>query len=249
LDLPSVEFVAGDLADSSSIEPALADVDCVVAISSFNPEMARLQGNLAGAAARCPTRPRLVKLSGMGADPNGPTLMSRLHGETERRIVDLGLAWTFVRPALFMQNFLLMAESIRRTGSFALPAGDAAIAQVDARDIAAVIVRAVVDIEHEGKAYDITGPEPFTYWEAAEILSAVAGRAIAYRPVSPSQYKAQLESFGAAGWMADALNELFALYRAGAGLATTDHIRRITSQAPRSFATFARDHAEVFRRS
>lgn len=247
LALPSVEFVVGDLADPASIEPALADIDRVVAISSFSPEMARLQGNLVEAAARSSKRPRLIKLSGMGADPNASILMARLHGETERRILALGLPWTFIRPVIFMQNFLSMAESIRRTGSFALPAGDAAIAQVDARDIAAVIVRAVVEPGHEGKAYDITGPEPFTYREAAEILSAVAGSAIAYRPVSPPEYKEQLESFGAPGWLADALNELFALYRGSAGRATTDHIRRITNQAPRSFPTFARDHVHAFR--
>ena len=48
-------------------------------------------------------------------------------------------------------------------------------------------------------------------------------------------------------WLADALNELYALFREGAGLYMTDHVRRITGQAPRSFATFARDHADAFR--
>ncbi len=247
LELPAVDFVTGDLADPKSLDSALVGVDRGVLISGFGPEMARLQGNLVEAAARSPERPRIVKLSGMGADPNGPTLMTRLHGETERRIVETGLPWTFVRPGLFMQNFLWMAEAIRRNRSFALPAGDAAIAQVDARDIAAVIVRVIAEAGHQGEACDITGPEPFTYWEAAEILSAVAGQTITYRPVSPSEYKAQLEGAGVPGWMSDALNDLFAHYRAGAGLVVTNHIRRITNQPPRSFATFARDHADAFR--
>ena len=34
---------------------------------------------------------------------------------------------------------------------------------------------------------------------------------------------------------------------ASAGLRTTDVIRRITNQAPHSFASFARDHADAFR--
>ena len=118
LDLPLVEFVTGDLAEPSGLGPALAGVDRVVLISAFSLDMARLQGNLVDAAARSPERPRIVKLSGLGADPNGPILMNRLHGETERRIVDSGLPWTFIRPTLFMQNFLRMAESIRHKRSF-----------------------------------------------------------------------------------------------------------------------------------
>jgi hypothetical protein len=54
-------------------------------------------------------------------------------------------------------------------------------------------------------------------------------------------------SFGLPEWMCDALNELYAQYRAGPGLRTTDVIRRLTHQAPHSFASFARDHAEAFR--
>jgi uncharacterized protein YbjT (DUF2867 family) len=247
LNLPLVEFVTGDLGDPAGLDPALAGVDRLVLISSFSLDMARLQGNLVDAAARSPQRPRIVKLSGMGADPNGPILMNRLHGETERRIIDSGLRWTFIRPTLFMQNFLRMAESIRHKHSFSLPAGNAAIAQVDVRDIAAVILRVLVEADHEGEIYELTGPEPFTFSEAAETLSAVAGGPITYRPASPDQYKAQLLSYGVPEWMCDALNELYAQYRAGAGLKTTDAIRRLIHQAPHSFSSFARDHAEAFR--
>jgi uncharacterized protein YbjT (DUF2867 family) len=247
LDLPLVEFVPGDLADPATLGPALTGVDRIVLISAFSPDMARLQGNLVDAAARSPERPRIVKLSGMGADPNGPILMNRLHGEAERWIIDSGLPWTFVRPTLFMQNFLRMAQSIRLKHSFSLPAGNAAIAQVDVRDIAAVILRVLVEADQEGKIYELTGPEPFSYREAAEILSAVAGEPITYRPVSPEVYKAELSSLGVPGWMGDALNDLFAQYRAGAGLRTTDVIRRISNQAPHSFSSFARDHADAFR--
>jgi uncharacterized protein YbjT (DUF2867 family) len=110
-----------------------------------------------------------------------------------------------------------------------------------------VILRVLVEADHEGEIYELTGPEPFTFSEAAETLSAVAGGPITYRPASPDQYKAQLLSYGVPEWMCDALNELYAQYRAGAGLKTTDAIRRLIHQAPHSFSSFARDHAEAFR--
>lgn len=247
LKLATVEFVEGDLADPASLAPALEGVDTIVLISSFSKDMVRLQTNLVEAAARAPSRPRIVKLSGIGADPEAPTTMGRWHGAVERAIQNSGLSWTFLRPAYFMQNILMMAGGIRKAASFALPAAGAAVAQIDARDIAAVIVRLVVEAGHEGKAYDLTGPDAITWVEVAEILSAVAERPIRYDPIAPEEYKRRLEAAGMPAWLVDALNELYAQFRAGAGMRTTDHIRRITNQPPRSFAVFARDHAHAFR--
>jgi uncharacterized protein YbjT (DUF2867 family) len=247
LNLATVEFVQGDLADSASIASALHAIEKIVLISSFSPDLVRLQTNLVEAAARAPSRPRIVKLSGLGADPDGPTVMARWHGAVERAIQESGLSWTMLRPAYFMQNLLMMSGGIRNTGAFALPAAGAAVAQIDIRDIAAVIVRVLVEAGHEGKAYDLTGPDAITWVEVAEILSAVAGRPIRYEPITPEEFKRRLEGAGMPAWLGDALNELFAQFRAGAGMRTTDWIRRITNQPPRSFAVFARDHAHAFR--
>jgi uncharacterized protein YbjT (DUF2867 family) len=247
LKLATVEFVQGDLADPASLVPALDGIETVILISSFSQDLVRLQTNLVEAAARAPSRPRIVKLSGLGADPEGPTTMARWHGAVERVIERSGLAWTMVRPAYFMQNILMMAGGIRKSGAVALPAAGAAVAQIDVRDIAAVMVRVVVEAGHEGKAYDLTGPEAFTWFEAAEVLSAVADRPIRYEPIAPEEFKRQLEGAGTPAWLADALNELFAQLRAGTGMRTTDHVRRITNQPPRSFSLFARDHAHAFR--
>lgn len=247
LKLVTVQFLQGDLADPASIAPALDGIEKIVLISSFSPDLARLQTNLVEAAARAPSRPRIIKLSGLGADPDGPTAMARWHGAVERAIQESGLPWTMLRPAYFMQNVLMMSGDIRKTGSFALPAAGAAVAQIDVRDIAAVIVRVVVEAGHEGKVYDLTGPDAITWFEAAEVLSAVAGRPIRYDPITPEEFKRRLDGAGMPAWLGDALNELFAQFRAGAGMRTTDWIRRITNQPPRSFAVFARDHAHAFR--
>ena len=249
LDLPTVEFVRGDLADTASLAPALAGIDRVVLISTFSQDMVQLQTSMVEAAARAPLRPRIVKLSSLGADPDSPVPMFRWHGGAERAIEQAGLPWTFIRPTYFMQNALVMAGGMRKDRSFALPASGAAVAQVDTRDIAAVILRVLIEADHEGKSYDLTGPEPLTWFEVAGILSAVAGGPISYEPVTPAEYKRRQQAAGMPAWMADAIAELLAHFRAGGGVRTTDHIRSITNQAPRSYSTFARDHAHAFRLS
>jgi uncharacterized protein YbjT (DUF2867 family) len=245
--LPTVQFVQGDLADPASLARALEGIEKVVLISSFSPDLVQLQTNLVEAAARSKLRPRIVEPSGLGAGPAAPTTMGRWHGAVERAIQDTGLPWTMLRPAYFMQNILMLAGGIRKSGVFALPAAGAAVAQIDARDIAAVMVRVVVEAGHEGKAYDLTGPDAITWVEVAEILGGVADRPIRYEPITPEEFKRRLEGAGMPAWLADSLNELFAQFRAGAGMHTTNDVRRITNQAPRSFAVFARDHAHAFR--
>jgi uncharacterized protein YbjT (DUF2867 family) len=48
------------------------------------------------------------------------------------------------------------------------------------RDIAAVAVAVLTGWGHEGKTYVITGPEAFTYADAAEKLSSAIGRRVTY---------------------------------------------------------------------
>ena len=64
LKLATVQFAQGDLADPASLAPALDRVEKVVLISRFSQDMVRLQTNLVEAAARAPSRPHIIKLSG-----------------------------------------------------------------------------------------------------------------------------------------------------------------------------------------
>jgi uncharacterized protein YbjT (DUF2867 family) len=72
-----------------------------------------------------------------------------------------------------MQGFInFQGTTIKSNNAFYIPAGDARVSFVDARDIAAIAVRAVVDGDkYYNKTYMVTGPEALSYNQAAEILS------------------------------------------------------------------------------
>ena len=53
-----------------------------------------------------------------------------------------------------------------------MAAGDAKVSIVDVRDIAAIAALALTEKGHEGKTYEITGPESLTHREMANHLSA-----------------------------------------------------------------------------
>ena len=73
-----------------------------------------------------------------------------------------------MRPPAFMQNFITQfGYTIRTRDAFYVPAGDAKVSFIDARDVADSIVQALTskNQQHIGKAYVITA-EAISYGQA-----------------------------------------------------------------------------------
>ena len=90
-----------------------------------------------------------MKVSG-GAPSLGPERRrpptAVAHWRSEQRIEAGGLGFAFLRPSFFMQNLLAAAApAVARLGLLLAPFGDAPIAMVDARDVAACAVAALLD--------------------------------------------------------------------------------------------------------
>jgi uncharacterized protein YbjT (DUF2867 family) len=75
----------------------------------------------------------------------------RYHASVERAIRESGLAYTFLRPNLYMQALLAFAPSIKVQGRFYAAIGDAKVSVVDVRDNTAVAVAALTGDGHEGQ--------------------------------------------------------------------------------------------------
>lgn len=69
------------------------------------------------------------------------------------------MAYTFLRPNLFMQGLLNFRSLIVEQNTFYAAIGDAKVSAVDVRDIADVAVAALTEAGHEGKIYDLTGSQ------------------------------------------------------------------------------------------
>jgi uncharacterized protein YbjT (DUF2867 family) len=240
---PNVEIFEGDLGKPATLDAAMAGVERVLLCSGFSSDEVDMQGNMVKAARRAGS-PHMVKFSVIGADPTSPYRILSDHGQIEKQIEASGLPFTHLRPNSFMQNLLMFAGSIKQ-GSFALPAGEARMSTVDIRDIAAVAVQVLTGSGHEGKTYDITGPEALSYGDMARKLTAVLGRPIQYINLTPADFKSGMLQWGVPEWMADGMNELYASYT-GYQAAVTDVVARIGKKPPTTFDQFARDFASVF---
>lgn len=242
-----LEAVAGELDKPETLKPALAGIEKVFLLSSPDARQAELQSNLVQAAKEAGVR-HIVKLSVIGIGSGLESLsLGRLHLETEKEIERSGMAYTHLRPNGFMQNTLMHAGTIKTQGAWYAPFGESKESCVDARDVAAVALSALTEEGHEGKAYEITGPESLSYNEMAQRLSAALGREIKYVEVPVEAARTAMMNAGMQAWLVDALVELFYFYRDGGAAHVTDTVREVTGRAPITFAEFARDYAQAFK--
>ncbi len=169
-----------------------------------------------------------------------------MHRPVEEAIEASGLAWTFLRPNSFMQNVMtFMSPTIRAESAFYSASGQARISHVDVRDIAAVAVQALTQAGHDGKAYTLTGPDALTYDELATLLTQATGRTITHVDLPPNELRYGMIDMGMPDEIADRLLDLERYFREGHAARVTDDIRRVTGQAPRTFANYASECAPL----
>ena len=245
LQRPGVEIAGGELDDVASLEAALAGVDRAFLVAAVDPNYVEWVGNFAEAAKRSGS-PHVVKFSAMGADAGSPVELLRQHGESDALLVGSGLPCTFLQPNSFYQNMFWSSGTIKDHGDFYLPVGDARQSQLDVRDIASVAVKALTGPGHEGKTYELTGPEALTFHEIANQLSKATGKPIRYVPVTRDAAEESMRKAGMPDWNVRALGELYGFFASGQAARLSDAIERVTGRPPIRFEQFARDFASSF---
>ncbi|WP_299825432.1 SDR family oxidoreductase [uncultured Pontibacter sp.] len=244
--LPGVEIVEMDFEDKDSLQAAFTHVDKLFLITPFAKGQVHMAKTLVDEAKENGVK-HIVKLSAMGADAEPPIMLGSWHREIEKYIEDSGIAYTFLRPASFMQNFVnYSASTIKSEGKVYLPTGDGKIGYIDVRDIAAVGVEVLTGEGHEGKIYELTGPEAISNGEAAQVLSEVTGKQVEFVDVPSDAARQAMIAQGAPDWMADAMIELYDVYKAGNSNQVFDSVQAVIDRKPHTFKQFAQDYKECF---
>lgn len=243
-ELPGVEWAAVDLADRDGSAGALAGADRLFLLTGNGADMVRLQKN-AIAAARAAGVRHVVKLSALGASDHSQSVIGLWHRNVERALEESGLAWTLLRPHVFMQNLLGQSASIRDEGRIYSAAGDGRIPFVDTRDIAAVAATVLNEADHEGQRYVLTGPEAISYDDVAEILGRLLGREVTHVAETDDEAWTRLRRLGLAPWAAAAQIALYGYQRAGGPTArVSDVVENLLGRPARGFEQFVRDYGE-----
>lgn len=181
----NVRDVLFDLIEPQTFAPALAGVTTVMLISRPGDEDAHLIAEPFIASMKQNGVRRVVVLSALGSDKRPDFSLRKVEQLVERS----GMAWTHVRPNFFMQMLALppLASEIANRGTLSLPLEDASIAYVDARDVAAVVHRAMVDTSLSGEAVDVSGPQAWGHQQLLDVVAGHLGRPLQYVKLDEAQ--------------------------------------------------------------
>ena len=199
-ELPGdVSVATGDVTSYASIESAFEGQDAVVNLVALSPLFKPKGGNRMHdvvhrqgtenvvRAAEAHGVPRLVQLSAMGADPDGPTAYIRAKGRAEEIVGESDLDPVIFRPSIVFgegSEFLDFTKKLAPPYVAALPGGGKTPFQpIWVKDFVPMIAEAVEDGRHIGETYEIGGPEPLTLAEVARQIHAAAGRPTRVIPI------------------------------------------------------------------
>lgn len=179
---------------------------------------------------------RVVLLSSSAIERGEPGL-----GEIHDVIAGKFSEATVLRPSWFMQNFVgdhPLAHSIRESREIVTATGVGRLGFIDADDIAATAVEALLAPEPVGEELVLTGPESLSYADAAAILSEVLGHHIRHVDVSPAERASQFTAAGLSEEFAGVLAALDERISAGEQDFVTTTVRDVTGRPPTSLRDF-----------
>jgi uncharacterized protein YbjT (DUF2867 family) len=240
-----IDIAVGNLDDADSVAAALRGVDGVFLL---HVGAGTTQTQIMIDAARSAGVNRLVVLSSIGARliPLGGFIPGTLAAR-EDLLRASGLDVTYLRPNGLMSNALWWADEIRESNQVVDPTDPGRQAVVDPDDIARVAALVLTEDGHVGHGYILNGPDALTAREQVETLSDVLGRTIQFVDVTPEQVAKQAIQHGTPPQLAEAMQNLNELFRAGRAGVIADDIENLTGIAPRTFRDWCERHADEFR--
>jgi uncharacterized protein YbjT (DUF2867 family) len=189
---------------------------------------------------------RFVFLSMSGLPAGGPA-----HGQVHQWLKDNSDDWVVLCPSAFMQNFSAgpYLASIREEDRIYSNTGEGRVPFIDANDIAAAALAVLTAPAALNTEFVLTGDEPLSYGQVAELISRACGRQITHIPISMDEMAERLVKRGLPEATARLLAFGYQTIAAGARDRTTDTVRTLTGRPPTTFQTFAEANADVWRRA
>lgn len=199
-DLPeSIDVVAGDVTDYETLPPAVEGHDVLVNLVALSPLYKPKGGNQMHdrvhrggtenciRAAEAANIDRFVQLSGIHADPDGPTAYLRAKGRAEDLVKQSAIDWVILRPTVVFGDggeFIPFTKKVAPPYLTPLPGGGRTrFHPIWIDDFAPMLADAAVDDQHTGNVYELGGPEIYSLAEIARLVHQADGRSTTILPI------------------------------------------------------------------
>lgn len=189
LILPTVDVVEADVHDANSLLALVREHDVVINLigilhGDFEREHAEFPKLVAETCAKAKV-PRLIHMSALNADVNGPSKYLQSRGRGEANVHDVAKANPELKVTMFQPSvvfgehdkFLNMFANLVKIFPF-IPLGsaNAQFQPVWVEDVARAIVESLTRSETFGKTYPLVGPKVYTLQQLIEFVIALTGK-------------------------------------------------------------------------
>lgn len=189
--------VAADFDRPDTMEAAFAGASVALIICGTAPIESRIhQHRAAIEAARRAGVGRLVYTSFINPKRQSLFPYAAVHEDSERYLMDSGLAYTILRNNHFVENLDNALALARQSGSLALPGAAGKVAYISRRDVAAATAAVLTGSRHENKIYDINGPQALDLFEVAALASRAWGMEVTASELDTDEYRRILADRG-----------------------------------------------------
>lgn len=240
LRLGAQETVVADLLDESSLPPAFREVGAVVHICpNVHPEEIEI-GRRVIALARAHGSAHFVLHSVLH-----PQIEQMPHHWTKLRVeealLESGLAFTILRPAVYMQNWLAGWRRIADEGVLRNPyAVDTRLSVVDLEDVAQAAAIVLTQAGHAGATYELAGTPALTQTEVAAQLSEGLGRPVHPEAEPLEEWEARARGAGLGEYQRATLAAMFRYYELHGLSGNPRVLRWLLGREPTTIVAFAR---------
>ena len=226
---------AGDFGDPPSLASAFAGVGKALIIST-DAIGARVPGHKAAIdAAAAAGATSIAYTSAINPSHSNPIVVAAEHRETEEHIRATGTGWTMLRNSIYADMLVMTARTALATGRHVHNEGDGRVSYVARADCAAVAAAVLTSEGHEGKIYDVTGPDALGADAVAALFGELGNRPVEAVAVDDDAYVAGLVEHAQ---MPEPVARGYATFGIGArrwySAVVSDTVLELTGTAPRS---------------
>jgi uncharacterized protein YbjT (DUF2867 family) len=238
--LGEMEVATGDMMDQEAIDKAFIGVSAVYHIcSAVNPDEVQI-GETVIKAARLAKVEHFVYHSVLHS-----VLQDMPHHQkklmVEELLVNSGIPYTIIQPAVFMQNILESWKLLNEKGIFRqkfFTTSETRMCMVDLEDLAEAASIILTRPGHTGATYELCGPENLSLSDMIAAMGQHLGREIKVETPQDEMFAAQLKKLGVGDYQVNTLIKMFQHYNEHGFIGNPNVLTWILGRKPNDFSSF-----------
>jgi uncharacterized protein YbjT (DUF2867 family) len=237
-----VEGYRADLDDPDTIPAAFDGIDSLFLLNAVGLNETD-EGLFAVSAAKAAKVKKIAYMSVFmpAGSEKIPHFRSKL--PVEKAIKESGLAYTILRPNNFFQNDLGLKSAIMQYSVYPQPIGEKGLNRVDVRDIADCAINALMKSGHEGRTYEVHGPDTLTGEGIARVYTKHLGREVRYSGNDLDAWGEKVKNM-IPEFMVPEMRIMYEFFQANGMIASKDELektQKLLGHKPRTFDDFVKE--------